>query len=75
MTTSQALNYSVSLRTRDGEEPLEIIATSDNLDVATAAYEAALKEYPQHRLALHQGKTVLRERLVPGQQDLGTDFS
>lgn len=73
--TAPDFDYTISIQTRDGEESIEIIAAAVNLDVAAAAFEQAIKSYPKQRIALRQGSTTLRERLQPGQNELGTDFS
>ncbi|MEN3930649.1 hypothetical protein WJT86_06165 [Microvirga sp. W0021] len=80
MTMNKQLNqtdttFIISLRTRDGTEALEVIAAITNYNVALAAYEQALLVYPRQRIALKQGNNVLREHLVPGMGDLGTDFA
>ncbi len=59
------LTFTIDEWSDDGSRIVEVMARVGNFDVATAAYDAALRVRPNRRLTLRQGALLLRERL-PG---------
>jgi hypothetical protein len=61
MKTKTHFQFRLDLWDADGDDALEHVAGIDDFEVATAAYKAALKRWPNSRIVLRHGARTVHD--------------